>query len=263
MSSALKSVVLRWPAARPIGLAQCCPKASFSTATGRSATRSLIITQLPLRSRQQQQQQQVLAAAPRVLSRAASDLASSAQKSPNATNNKTATALGEKPQVKPTPTSANVGVEPTLDWNTFFKLRLRRRRVQVLFSITSSLVGGVGGALLLSTGVAEPLVSLIPLEPYVTLGIMVITFAGMGWLVGPIIGSEVFYMLNGKVKKQIRIKESEFLSRVKRNRADPSNSSASNPVPDFYGEKIQSVAGYRRWLKDQRAFNRKKNAAFV
>ena len=34
-------------------------------------------------------------------------------------------------------------------------------------------------------------------------------------------------------------------------------------VPDFYGEKIQSVAGYRRWLKDQRAFNRKKTAAFV
>ena len=29
-------------------------------------------------------------------------------------------------------------------------------------------------------------------------------------------------------------------------------------VPDFYGEKISSVAGYRQWLKDQRAFNRKK-----
>ena len=34
-------------------------------------------------------------------------------------------------------------------------------------------------------------------------------------------------------------------------------------VPDFYGEKIQSVAGYRRWLKDQRAFTKKKTQAFV
>jgi len=30
-------------------------------------------------------------------------------------------------------------------------------------------------------------------------------------------------------------------------------------VPDYYGEKIGSVADYRRWLKDQRAFTRKKN----
>lgn len=29
-------------------------------------------------------------------------------------------------------------------------------------------------------------------------------------------------------------------------------------VPDFYGEKISSVAGYRQWLKDQRAYNKKR-----
>jgi import inner membrane translocase subunit TIM23 len=32
----------------------------------------------------------------------------------------------------------------------------------------------------------------------------------------------------------------------------------ANPVPDYYGEKIGSVAGYRQWLKDQRAFNKKR-----
>jgi len=37
----------------------------------------------------------------------------------------------------------------------------------------------------------------------------------------------------------------------------------SPAVPDFYGEKISSVAGYRQWLRDQRAFNRKKTGAFV
>lgn len=34
-------------------------------------------------------------------------------------------------------------------------------------------------------------------------------------------------------------------------------------VPDFYGEKISSVAGYRQWLKDQRAFNKKKSRNFL
>lgn len=53
-------------------------------------------------------------------------------------------------------------------------------------------------------------------------------------------------------------KESQFFARIKKNRVDPSNSSTGNPVPDFYGEKISSVAGYRQWLKDQRAYNKKR-----
>jgi import inner membrane translocase subunit TIM23 len=33
-----------------------------------------------------------------------------------------------------------------------------------------------------------------------------------------------------------------------------------NPVPDYYGEKITSVLGYRNWLRDQRAFNKKRQS---
>ena len=58
-------------------------------------------------------------------------------------------------------------------------------------------------------------------------------------------------------------KETSFYGRIKRYRADPSASSPQNPIPDYYGEKIASVKDYRRWLKDQRAFNLKKNKAFV
>ena len=52
-------------------------------------------------------------------------------------------------------------------------------------------------------------------------------------------------------------KDSAFFNRIKRHRVDPTASSLANPPPDYYGEKIGSVAGYRRWLKDQRAFNLK------
>lgn len=58
-------------------------------------------------------------------------------------------------------------------------------------------------------------------------------------------------------------KEKAFYGHIKRYRADPTSSSVNNPVPDYYGEKIGSVADYRRWLKDQRAFNRKKNKNMI
>lgn len=152
--------------------------------------------------------------------------------------------------------------EPPLDWNTFFRLRKSRRRWQLLFSVASSLAAGTGGALVLTTGAADALVSQIPLDPMITLGLIVFASAALGWLVGPSLGSQVFYAINRKYKNQMTVKEVQFFARIKKNRVDPSNSSAGNPVPDFYGEKISSVAGYRQWLKDQRAFN-KKRTTFV
>jgi len=76
---------------------------------------------------------------------------------------------------------------------------------------------------------AEPLVMQIPLDPFVTLGLMTLACAGMGWLVGPSIGNQVFYLLNHRYKAQMIQKEVEFFARVKKNRVDPSNSSAGNP----------------------------------
>lgn len=53
-------------------------------------------------------------------------------------------------------------------------------------------------------------------------------------------------------------KEKDLFRRIKKHRVDPSGASSANPVPDYYGEKIDSVRGYRNWMKDQRAFNKKR-----
>ena len=53
-------------------------------------------------------------------------------------------------------------------------------------------------------------------------------------------------------------KEVDFYRRIKKHRVDPSGGSSANPVPDYYGEKIGSVKEYRNWLKDQRAFNKRR-----
>ena len=89
---------------------------------------------------------------------------------------------------------------------------------------------------------------------------MVVLSGGVGWLCGPMLGFLAFRLGKSEgVLRSIGNKEKDFYGRIKRFRIDPSGSSVQNPVPDFYGEKIGSVNGYRKWLKDQRAFNRKRS----
>ncbi|KAL6904165.1 Pam17 domain-containing protein [Trichoderma evansii] len=260
MSSSLKTLCLRIPAAAPASLVRCGPKASFSLA------------QPPQQLARGCAQPRAFARANHSLAGASTSrpsIASLATKTRSASPTSSASSSVLRLRLQPyssASASASAGSSasaPALDWDSFFKLRLRRRRIQLLFSVATGLVGGAVGTVVLAEGFAEPLVAQVPLDPFFTLGIMTMACAGMGWLVGPTLGNQVFYIINRRFKTQMMQKEGEFFARVKRHRADPTNSSAGNPVPDFYGEKIQSVAGYRRWLKDQRAFNKKKSASFV
>lgn len=151
-----------------------------------------------------------------------------------------------------------------LDWNTFFRLRTSRR----YYSLSSSLVGLIASA----TGTAyflveypdqsEYVVKLIPMDPIISTGIAVSAAMLVGWLLGPVLGNGLWRLLYRKRMPEFTIKERAFFERIKRHRVNPSGASTNNPVPDFYGEKVGSVAGYRRWLKDQRAFNRKRGGNY-
>lgn len=198
MASALKTLVVRYPC--QAAAAGFVPKASFSTTV--SAVRPLCLARAPLR------QQCPLALIPKTFARANSQQTTPPPNAPNA---------------------AAVTGHPALDWNSFFALRLKRRRYQLAFSVTNGLFSGALGAVVLATGVAEPLIAQIPLDPFLTLGLMTMAASGMGWLLGPTIGSTVFYTMNRGWKTQIQQKEAQFFARVKKHRADPSNSSASNP----------------------------------
>ncbi|KAI1760337.1 Pam17-domain-containing protein [Hypoxylon sp. FL1150] len=165
------------------------------------------------------------------------------------------------------PTSASAAAPesstPTLDWNSFFTLRKTRRRFQLASSLFTMAIGATAGAVTLVNIDMDWLLTKVPMDPFIALGIITLSFGGLGWLAGPSLGSALFYTFKRGVKHPMATKEAEFFARIKKNRVDPSNSSLSgNAVPDFYGEKISSVAGYRQWLKDQRAFN-KKRTSFV
>ncbi|KAK6587351.1 hypothetical protein PZA11_000641 [Diplocarpon coronariae] len=157
-----------------------------------------------------------------------------------------------------TPPEASAQSTELLDWNTFFKLRKTRRWYQLGSSVSTGIGGFVLGAQALTSADMDALVSQIPLDPFVTLGLITFSCGGVGWLLGPIVGTGLFNWRNRKFREQMDVKEKEFYRRVKRFRVDPSASSMANPVPDYYGEKISSVAGYRQWLKDQRAFTKKR-----
>lgn len=77
----------------------------------------------------------------------------------------------------------------------------------------------------------DPLISQIPLDPFITLGLITFTCGGLGWLAGPVVGTAVFNLRNRKFKAQMDEKEKEFFARIKKYRVDPSASSMANPVP--------------------------------
>lgn len=146
-----------------------------------------------------------------------------------------------------------------LDWNSFFKLRASRRRYSLASSIITSFFSTTFGAQILSTQDLESLgAQVMGLDPFIVLGLAVAACGAAGWLAGPFFGNAVWGMIYRRYTPAVAVKEKEFYDRIKRFRVDPSSNSMANPVPDYYGEKIGSVQGYRQWLKDQRAYNRKR-----
>ncbi|KAJ5644160.1 Presequence translocated-associated motor subunit pam17 [Penicillium longicatenatum] len=146
-----------------------------------------------------------------------------------------------------------------LDWNSFFKLRASRRRYSLASSIATSLVSTTAGVQILSAQDLESLgAQVMGLDPFVVLGMATAACGAVGWLLGPIVGNGLWGLVYRRFAPSVATKEKEFFDRIRRFRVDPSTNSIANPVPDYYGEKIGSVQGYRQWLKDQRAYNRKR-----
>jgi len=183
------------------------PSRPLSTVTTKPTHSTLII-----RSRQQQQQQQL---------RNQSTLKTTPQGDAAVDANAAEAAAQAQ-------TAAHAG-EPPLDWNTFFKLRKTRRVWQQVFSVVMALSGSAGGAIVLSSGVAESLVSQLPLDPLISLGLMTASFGALGWLAGPSIGTAIFNAIKRKYRVQMDIKESQFFARIKKHRVDPSAGSMRNP----------------------------------
>jgi len=124
-------------------------------------------------------------------------------------------------------------------------------------------------------------IAVFGLDPLMVMGLSVLGSGGVGWLLGPFLGDAVFGVRYRRIAGQMaevsvslfvlgsggwRLmngagqKERDLYHRIVKHRVKVSEGggSSANPVPDYYGEKIDSVQGYRTWMKDQRAFNKKR-----
>ncbi|KAI5804230.1 mitochondrial import protein Pam17-domain-containing protein [Peziza echinospora] len=146
-----------------------------------------------------------------------------------------------------------------LPWEDFFQLRRTRRRYNLLSSIFTGLTATAVAAGFLGNREVDLLpTSLFGMDLLTLFGLAIAGCGALGWLCGPIIGGLMFKAMNRNVVPRMIEREKDFFNHIRKNRVDPSSQSFSNPVPDYYGEKVGSIKQYRQWLKDQRAYNRKR-----
>lgn len=173
-----------------------------------------------------------------------------------------------KPKVRYNSTVQQASGSPAntaFNWNAFFRLRKSRRRYSLASSWLSLVGVGFGAFYYLSTHpeVGDELAKVVPVDPIFCLGGSLIASLLLGWLVGPFFGTSVWNFVHRSVRREFASKEKQFFQRIRQHRVNPTGANPNNPVPDYYGEKISSVSGYRQWLKDQRVFNRKREGVYT
>lgn len=144
-----------------------------------------------------------------------------------------------------------------LTWSDFFKLRKQQRRINVGSSLFTALLGCNVSWAYLSTMEIDPTQMLFGFDPLTVISAGIIASGALGYLLGPIVGSQVFKLSHNQQLAQFNNKNKEFLKHIINNRVDASSQSFSNPVPDYYGEKIGSLKEYKQWLRDCHAYAKK------
>lgn len=155
-----------------------------------------------------------------------------------------------------TSTQSN-GADNGLTWTEFFQLRKQQRRFNVGSSVFTAFLGCNASWAYLSTMEIDPTQTILGFDPLLVISTGIVSSGVLGYLFGPLIGSQIFKVSNRRKLSGYEVKNKEFLKRIIENRVDASSQSFSNPVPDYYGEKIGSLGEYRQWLRDCHAYRRK------
>jgi len=119
------------------------------------------------------------------------------------------------------------------------------------------LIGFFGGATYFGTLETDPTKPIMGIDPFFFYGFCTVGCVGVGALIGPTIGSAVWRIRHRHRLSVIDEMDREFFKRIAKNRVDASLQSPTNPVPDYYGEKIGSLHQYRHWMRDQAKYKRK------
>ncbi|EMD38237.1 hypothetical protein CERSUDRAFT_113396 [Gelatoporia subvermispora B] len=147
--------------------------------------------------------------------------------------------------------------QETLPWAEYLAIRKAKRRWETVMTIPFTIGGLMGGIAFFGSLEVDPTKPIFNIDPMYVYGFATLACAGLGYLIGPVVGSACWRMTHRRSMNLIEKRDREFYNRIVKNRGDPSAQSATNPVPDYYGEKIGSLHNYRQWLRDQAKFKRK------
>ncbi|KAK7019509.1 Presequence translocated-associated motor subunit pam17 [Favolaschia claudopus] len=157
-------------------------------------------------------------------------------------------------------TKAAPTVEPAaknLNWGEYFEIRRRRRQWQTALTIPCAMIGFFGGSFYFGSLQTDPTKPIMGVDPMIFYGGCTVLCMGAGYVVGPSLGSAIWRIMNRRVVANMDTLDREFFKHIAKNRVDASLQSATNPIPDYYGEKVGSLRQYRQWLRDQAKYRRK------
>ncbi|KAN0133659.1 mitochondrial import protein Pam17 [Lactarius tabidus] len=145
----------------------------------------------------------------------------------------------------------------SLPWSEYLAIRRGKRKWEIAVTVPCVLAGLAGGAAYFGSMELDATKPIMGIDPLLFFGGATLGCMGAGYLVGPVIGSALWRATHRRTMALIEARDREFHQHIVRNRVDPRAQSATNPVPDFYGEKIGSLHQYRQWLRDQARYKRK------
>ncbi|KAG2218362.1 hypothetical protein INT45_012504 [Circinella minor] len=142
-------------------------------------------------------------------------------------------------------------------WDDYFKLRKKRRAYELVTCVPSTIAPAFGSISYFAQLEIDPFTTFFGLDPVMASAVATVGAGFGGFMIGPMVGNLIFKAMNNKIAPAMDARDKEFYEHIKANRADARLNSIRNPVPDYYGEKIQSVHDYRSWLRKQREHYRK------
>lgn len=144
-----------------------------------------------------------------------------------------------------------------MTWQKYLALKKQNSRINTVMSAFTAAGGALATLSYMGNLEIDPEKTIFGIDPLMFVVGAVLAGGFGGFLAGPVIGNPVFRLMNRNQLAQFRTRDRQFLERIKLRRVDPSSQSMSNPVPDYYGERIYSLADYKQWLRDCNAFKRK------
>ncbi|KAF9014151.1 mitochondrial import protein Pam17 [Cyathus striatus] len=144
-----------------------------------------------------------------------------------------------------------------LSWPQYLTIRKSLGRWKLVSTVPSCILGFVGGAAYFSQLDTDPLKPILGIDPFFFYGLCTLGCLGMGYLVGPSIGTSLWRFSHRRILPQIDARDREFFHRIAKRRVDANLQSPTQPIPDYYGERIGSLHEYRQWLRDQAKYRRK------